>query len=66
MKLFAQHFKPFIDRKIKDALAPYTTLHGYIDDMECQVNERLRAIIIPNLARFKAALEKARADITAL
>lgn len=66
LKLFAKHFKPFIDKKIKEAIEPYETIHGCIDDMKCRVNERLRKITSHNLARIKEELERSRANIMAM
>lgn len=34
LMLFAQQFKPFIKRKIKEGMTPYANLHGYIYYME--------------------------------
>lgn len=66
LKYFAQQFEPFINSKIKEALENYANLHGCINDMKHQVNDRLRGITIPNLARFEKILERESDDIIAL
>lgn len=47
-------------------MEPYANLHGHINDMEHRVNERLREMIVPDLVRFKAVIERVRVDIIAL
>lgn len=66
LKMFAQQFDPFVDSKIKDVLEAYANIHGCIDDIEHQVNERLGEMIVPNLSRFEVVLGRARANITSL
>ncbi|MCE3215098.1 hypothetical protein HAX54_000808, partial [Datura stramonium] len=44
-------------------LAPYESLHAWIDGMEAQVNERLKDLMVPDLAKFASELAKAQANI---
>ncbi|MCD7461031.1 hypothetical protein HAX54_045030 [Datura stramonium] len=48
----------FVGRVIVAALAPYESLHAQIDDMEAQVNERLKDLIMPDLAKFAESEEE--------
>ncbi|MCD7470064.1 hypothetical protein HAX54_009632 [Datura stramonium] len=45
MKLFAEQLETFMNRDSAAALAPHKSLHARIDDMEAQVNERLKDLI---------------------
>ncbi|MCE0480861.1 hypothetical protein HAX54_038025, partial [Datura stramonium] len=42
----------FVDRAITTAFEPYKNLHAHIDDIEALVNDRLKELIMPDLARF--------------
>lgn len=59
-------FESTVDKRIQEATAPFLTLHSRVDDMERRVNERLREMLVPDLAVFQATLEKVKADIRAL
>ncbi|MCE3052081.1 hypothetical protein HAX54_051526, partial [Datura stramonium] len=45
---------------------PYKNLHPLIDDMEVRVNNRMKDLTMPELARFAAKLKKAQEDIPKL
>ncbi|MCD9646102.1 hypothetical protein HAX54_035629 [Datura stramonium] len=56
----------FVDRAIKAILELYKNLHAHVDDMEAWVNDRLKELTMPDLARFVAELKKAPDDILKL
>lgn len=66
MNLFANYFDSTINKRILTAIKPFLILHICIDDMEHRLSGRLREISIPNLTVFKAALDKAKADVVEL
>lgn len=43
-----------MDRVIVESLKSYKNLHAQMDDTEEQVNNMLRELSVPNLARFSA------------
>ncbi|MCD7473210.1 hypothetical protein HAX54_014867 [Datura stramonium] len=47
----------FVDRAIIDALELYKNLHARIDDMEARVNDRMKSLTMPDLARFEDSEE---------
>ncbi|MCD9646703.1 hypothetical protein HAX54_036761 [Datura stramonium] len=61
MKLFVEQLGTFVDRAIEVALASCVSLHAHIDDMEARVNERLKDLTVPDLAKFVAKLKKPKA-----
>lgn len=52
--------------KIKEALRSYEYFYTHIDDMELQVNNKLREMSILDLAKFTTKLNTAQDDITIL
>ncbi|MCE3051131.1 ADP-ribosylation factor GTPase-activating protein agd4 [Datura stramonium] len=53
-------------RAIKATLELYKNLHARVDDMEAQVNDRLKYLIVPDLTRSIAEQKKAQDDIQKL
>ncbi|MCE5166625.1 hypothetical protein HAX54_022810 [Datura stramonium] len=66
LKLFVEQLGPFVDRAIKTALEPYKHLHAYMDDMEENVNDKLKDLTVPELERVAVELKKAQNDILKL
>lgn len=59
LKIFAKQFELFVKKKIKVVVAPYENLHGRIDYLKHRVNNKLREMLLPELAIFETALERA-------
>ncbi|MCD9639397.1 hypothetical protein HAX54_023840 [Datura stramonium] len=57
LKLFAEQLRTFVDRAITADLEPYVSLHACIDDMEAQINDRLKDLSMLDLAKFAAELK---------
>ncbi|MCD9560847.1 hypothetical protein HAX54_019654 [Datura stramonium] len=57
---------PSTKRSITVALKPYVSLDARIDDMVAWVNERLKDLTVPDLAKFAAKLKKAQDEIAKL
>ncbi|MCE3216869.1 hypothetical protein HAX54_008782 [Datura stramonium] len=66
LKLFAEQLGTFVNRAIISSLELYVRLHARIDDMEAQMNDRLKDIIVPDLAKFATELKKTQYDIAKL
>ncbi|MCD9642822.1 hypothetical protein HAX54_029842 [Datura stramonium] len=45
---------------------PYKNLHAHMDNIEAGVNDRLKDVTVPNLARFAVEMKKAQEDILKL
>ncbi|MCE3051429.1 hypothetical protein HAX54_049815 [Datura stramonium] len=66
LKLFAEQLGPFVNQAITTTLEPYKHLHVHMTDMEFRVNDRLKDLIVPELARVAIELKKAQNDILKL
>ncbi|MCD9637988.1 hypothetical protein HAX54_021594 [Datura stramonium] len=56
-------FSFLVTRAIAAVLVPYESLHSWIDYMEAGANERLKDLIVPNIAKFAIELAKTQANI---
>ncbi|MCD7471994.1 hypothetical protein HAX54_012816 [Datura stramonium] len=63
MKLFAEQLGLFVDRAIIASLEPYKSVHARIDAMEVTVNDRIKDLTVPDLARFAVELKKVQEDV---
>lgn len=57
MNISAKEFKLFANRLVAKAMKLCENLHVRMDDMEERVNNKLREILILDLARFTAELK---------
>ncbi|MCD9637585.1 hypothetical protein HAX54_020954 [Datura stramonium] len=66
LKLFTKKLGLFVDQDITTTLDPYKNRHAHIDDVEARVNDGMKDLTVPDLARFVAELIKAQEDILKL
>lgn len=57
LNVCSKDFKPFVDRVVAEALKLYENLNVCIYNMEELVNDKLKELSIPNLARFNTELK---------
>lgn len=58
MNLEDKKLNPFIDRIIVEALKPYENLYMRMAYMDERMNNRLRELLVPDLARFTTELNQ--------
>lgn len=63
LNVWDKEFKPFMDRVVDEALKLYENLHAWMDNMEEHINNRLRELLILDLARIINDLKQEHTDI---